>query len=274
MKKTILLTMCISLLFAGAAFAFQTGSGAWNQQVQKQHYNQAWAGQYGGVSNYHQKAAGVGISAAQFGSEAAEGQEQGQRIHTTLGNGYATHKYDSMTYTSGMSHAVGPGIALHVEGARNTAGTLTMGDAQGKASLSGQGTKTKTASASLATPGSDAATYTFVKFNNGYKYVNQGPTSKIVQAGGTRGEFATVTNKGMATAEGKQAGMTLATNNGHGTKMAGASLSAGVSKAKAVGNAAAIADQAQLHTYRQEAHGPGTAQFQKGFTYTHNTAVE
>ena len=274
MKKWIVLAI---VLWPMMAWGFTAGS-AWNWQAQQQDMGALDGGVHGMISGIHQAQAGLGGSAANAGSQGAEGQAQVQGIDYTFNNGYASHSYHSETLTSGGSHAVGPGIAGHVEGTKASAGAVTLGDGVGRAGVAGSAMRTRQGSGSFSSLGSSAGTGTYFKAVNGYKYVNAGSTSYTSHTGVQSIDAGTATDThGGAAGSGfraAQAGRTAAGNDGNGGAMVGsgaAKSTAGITTG-VLGNGSAHArvEQSQVHSYEQGSAGTGRYQYQTGFVATYN----
>jgi len=304
MKKTFSVLAIAALVTGvgcGSAMAWSsqntTSSFSFNDQAQAQDLGIIDGGSNGMASLTTQEQKGEGMSASDWGSEAWEGQAQGELTKVTFTNGYATHSYNQGVVTYGGSTTDNWGSAGHSEHQILDSGILTAGDGNGQASLSGMAT-VEGADAHSTAYGWDATANagTFAQYDNAYEYKNVGPTSGIVQTGFQAGMYETNTSvddgqywwnwggTADATVTAQQVGGTAAVNDGNGTYMAGAGAAEGSVKVTADaydgswyynGNAeaGASAEQVQQHSYVQTAdNGAGQSQWAIGTVGTYNSA--
>jgi hypothetical protein len=304
MKKLISTIVVTSMVMgAGSALAWTasnwTASWAENQQAQTQDLTSVDGGANGMISVTTQDQKGDGYSDSWFGSEAWEGQAQGELTKITFSNGFATHSYNQGVMTYGNSNVDGFGYADHFESQSLDSGIANIGDGNGQFSISGMATVGSANSEAYSQDiwsSSSANAGTEAMYENSYEYKNIGATSGIVQTGFQAGHYTTDVHSGnsqynwwigseaSAQVNAQQVGGTVATNDGNGTYMAGAGAAEGSVKVTAsaydgswyyTGDASAnaSAEQVQEHSYVQAAdNGAGQSQWAVGTVGTYNNA--
>jgi len=302
MKKLISTIVVASMVMgAGSAFAWSasqwTASDAFNQQVQSQNLAGINGGSSGMITATTQDQKGNGYSESFYGSEAFEGQAQGEITKLPINNGFAVHHYNQSVVTYGNSNTEGWADAEHFEHQTLNSGIATVGDGNGTFSISGMataGAADSSASAWDLWSSSDANAGTEAMYNNSYRYKNVGANSRIIQTGAQGGHYTTDVHAGdapyswhtdaSAAVTAQQVGGTAALNDGNGTYMAGGGAAEGSVKVSASAydhswhytgtpTGDASAEQGQQHSYKQFANnGAGQHQWAVGTVGTYNNA--
>jgi hypothetical protein len=291
-KLTSTIVVAGMVMGAGSAFAWTSSdwsaSEAFNQQAQTQNLTGVNGGANGMITVTTQDQKGDGYSNSWWGSEAFEGQAQGELTKITISNGFATHDYNQGVVTYGNSNVDDFGYADHSEAQALDSGIVTVGDGNGTFSISGMATVGAASSDVYSYDywgTSEANAGTEAMYNNSYEYKNIGATSGIVQTGFQAGHYTTDVHAGdsqytwwngseaSAQVNAQQVGGTAALNDGNGTYMAGVGAAEGSVKVTASasdgswyysGDATgdASAEQMQQHSYIQVSNNPATGQSQ------------
>jgi len=282
--KKIFSAIAIAAMVMGAgtvmADSFTAGI-AGNYQKQTQDLAGVNLGANGGVSVIEQNQMGVGGSAALPGSYGAEGQIQGENTNVTLSNGYATHNYDSTATTFGGSTAFA-GVGAHGEMQYVAGGIMTLGDANGTASVSGSAVSIDQAVAGGGLGFAVGGAGAYVDYHSDYTYTNAGPTSVINQTGSQDAVFLSgagggLNGGGYATLKADQVGGTAAMNDGNGTAMVGGGAAAGqvtTENAAVNGTAGTVGAQTQTHSYSQFSSNGAQTQWASGTVSTGNAVAD
>jgi hypothetical protein len=288
---------------AGTASAWTssrwTASESFNQQAQQQNLVGVNGGANGMITATTQEQKGNGYSNSFWGSEAFEGQAQGELTKLPINNGFAVHHYNQNVVTYGNSNVDDFGHADHSELQTLDSGIATVGDGNGTFSVSGMATVGGANSEAYSWDlWGDAKVQagTEAMYNNSYRYKNVGDNSRIIQTGVQGGHYTTNVSAGdsqyawwggsesSAAVTAQQVGGTAALNDGNGTYMAGGGAAEGSVKVTASAadgswfysgdaNANASAEQGQQHSYKQFANnGAGQHQWAAGTVGTYNNA--